>query len=81
MKRLARFEPGTHNETWMCPGYYETINRFLEEVIKICCGFQFRHFRQTTWNSIQTRDYLGTWVWEPPLVGQHTSKKRLIKEV
>ncbi len=32
LKRLARFDAGTHNETWMCPGYYETINRFLHEV-------------------------------------------------
>lgn len=32
MKRLARFEQGTHNETWQCPGYYETINRFFQEV-------------------------------------------------
>ena len=32
MKRMARFDAGTHNETWMCNGYYETINRFIEEV-------------------------------------------------
>ena len=32
MKRMARFESGTHNETWQCQGYYETINRFLLEV-------------------------------------------------
>jgi len=32
LKRLARFEHGTHNETWQCPGYYETINRFFAEI-------------------------------------------------
>lgn len=32
LKRLARFESGTHNETWQCSGYYETMNRYLVEV-------------------------------------------------
>ncbi|ELT92541.1 hypothetical protein CAPTEDRAFT_92523 [Capitella teleta] len=32
LKRLAKFPAGTHNDTWMSPGYYETMNRFLVEV-------------------------------------------------
>ncbi|KAK2158646.1 hypothetical protein LSH36_166g04064 [Paralvinella palmiformis] len=32
LKRLAKFPNGSHNETWQCQGYYETINRFLQEV-------------------------------------------------
>jgi len=33
IKRLARFENGTHNETWSCAEYYQTINYFLDEAI------------------------------------------------
>lgn len=32
LKRFERFENGTHNETWQCPGYCEAINRFINEV-------------------------------------------------
>lgn len=32
-KRLARFPEGTHNETWLCPQYYQTVLYFLEEVV------------------------------------------------
>ena len=31
-KQLARFEGGTHNETWMCNLYYQTIEYFFDEV-------------------------------------------------
>ena len=32
MKRMALFDNGTHNETWLCPGYYECILNFITEV-------------------------------------------------
>ncbi|KAK3088355.1 hypothetical protein FSP39_018080 [Pinctada imbricata] len=32
-KQLSRFEDGTHNETWMCNGYYESLSRFVSEVL------------------------------------------------
>lgn len=28
-KVVVRFENGTHNDTWMCPGYYKSIAKFL----------------------------------------------------
>ena len=31
-KQLARFPGGSHNETWMCSHYYQTIEYFLDEV-------------------------------------------------
>ena len=31
-KRLARFPEGTHDTTWMCPLYNQTVIYFLEEV-------------------------------------------------
>nr|XP_006820729.1 PREDICTED: alpha/beta hydrolase domain-containing protein 13-like [Saccoglossus kowalevskii] len=34
MKRLAKFENGTHNETWQSEGYFETICQFIIEVTK-----------------------------------------------
>eukprot|EP00088_Acartia_fossae_P012153 TRINITY_DN1624_c0_g1_i1.p1 TRINITY_DN1624_c0_g1~~TRINITY_DN1624_c0_g1_i1.p1 ORF type:complete len:389 (-),score=59.86 TRINITY_DN1624_c0_g1_i1:932-2098(-) len=33
VKRLARFPSGTHNETWTCSEYFQTLNYFLDEVI------------------------------------------------
>lgn len=33
VKRLARFPTGSHNETWTCSDYYQTINYFLDEVL------------------------------------------------
>ncbi|OWF36310.1 protein ABHD13-like [Mizuhopecten yessoensis] len=33
MKRIHRFDQGTHNETWMCSGYYEAFLQFLKDVI------------------------------------------------
>lgn len=35
-KRIEVFPGGTHNETWMCPGYYETIMTFTAQVLKEC---------------------------------------------
>jgi len=35
MKRLALFTDGTHNETWQCNRYYDTLYRFLSEVCDI----------------------------------------------
>jgi pimeloyl-ACP methyl ester carboxylesterase len=32
LKQLERFETGTHNGTWQCAGYYDTINRFLSHI-------------------------------------------------
>ena len=32
MKRMESFENGTHNETWVCQGYTDAINKFLNEV-------------------------------------------------
>ena len=32
VKQLARFPGGSHNETWMCNSYYQTIEYFLDEV-------------------------------------------------
>ncbi|CAN7996642.1 unnamed protein product, partial [Ixodes hexagonus] len=32
MKRLATFESGTHNETWLCKGYYATLSLFINDV-------------------------------------------------
>ena len=34
-KHLAKFPGGTHNETWSCSYYYQTITYFLEEVAEI----------------------------------------------
>lgn len=34
MKRIHRFEQGSHNETWMCSGYYEAFLQFLRDVIQ-----------------------------------------------
>ncbi|KAJ8322008.1 hypothetical protein KUTeg_000479, partial [Tegillarca granosa] len=31
-KKLVKFENGTHNETWMCPHYYEAILVFIKEI-------------------------------------------------
>ena len=33
LKRLLQFANGSHNETWKCPGYYQSISHFLHEVI------------------------------------------------
>ncbi|XP_041360811.1 protein ABHD13-like [Gigantopelta aegis] len=33
LKQFSQFEQGTHNETWTCPGYYETILKFVKEVL------------------------------------------------
>ncbi|CAB4061395.1 ABHD13 [Lepeophtheirus salmonis] len=35
VKRLAKFPNGTHNETWTCPQYYQTISYFFEEDVRI----------------------------------------------
>jgi len=32
IKRLARFPGGSHNETWTCNHYYQTLDYFFEEV-------------------------------------------------
>lgn len=32
LKRLARIEGGTHNDTWLSEGYFEAITHFLAEV-------------------------------------------------
>lgn len=32
LKRIAKLPGGTHNETWQCVGYYDAINKFLQEV-------------------------------------------------
>jgi len=34
-KQLAKFPGGSHNETWMCNHYYQTVEYFLEEVVQI----------------------------------------------
>ncbi|CAL4171015.1 unnamed protein product, partial [Meganyctiphanes norvegica] len=31
-RRLMQFNQGTHNETWKCPGYYQAIMYFMDEV-------------------------------------------------
>ena len=33
-KQLAKFPGGSHNETWMCNHYYQTVEYFLEEVFE-----------------------------------------------
>ncbi|XP_068209907.1 protein ABHD13 [Palaemon carinicauda] len=33
-KRLMQFTQGSHNETWKCPGYYQVMAHFLDEVFK-----------------------------------------------
>lgn len=33
-KRLMQFTHGSHNETWKCPGYYQVLAHFLDEVFK-----------------------------------------------
>lgn len=33
MKRLVTFESGTHNETWQCKGYYNSLNMFFHDLI------------------------------------------------
>jgi pimeloyl-ACP methyl ester carboxylesterase len=32
LRRLVRFEEGTHNRTWMMPGYIDAIRRFIADV-------------------------------------------------
>jgi len=32
LKRLVPFEAGTHNDTCVCPGYYESIAQFVYQV-------------------------------------------------
>ena len=32
MKKVERFECGSHNDTWQCGGYFEAVSRFLIEV-------------------------------------------------
>merc|ERR1719211_805483 len=34
-KHLAKFPGGTHNETWSCAHYYQTITYFLEEIAQM----------------------------------------------
>ncbi|XP_060064455.1 protein ABHD13-like isoform X2 [Ylistrum balloti] len=34
MKRIHRFDQGSHNETWMCSGYYEAFLQFLRDVVQ-----------------------------------------------
>ncbi|GFS27811.1 abhydrolase domain-containing protein 13 [Elysia marginata] len=34
LKRLEQFTNGTHNDTWMCPGYYEALMRFVPEALR-----------------------------------------------
>ncbi|GFN95847.1 abhydrolase domain-containing protein 13 [Plakobranchus ocellatus] len=34
LKRLEQFANGTHNDTWMCPGYYESLMRFVPEALR-----------------------------------------------
>ncbi|KAK4316995.1 hypothetical protein Pmani_011896 [Petrolisthes manimaculis] len=34
VKRLMQFTHGSHNETWRCPGYYQVLAHFLDEVFK-----------------------------------------------
>ena len=33
-KHLQQFEGGTHNGTWTCYGYYDTINNFLAPILQ-----------------------------------------------
>uniref|UniRef100_A0A1B6L066 Peptidase S33 tripeptidyl aminopeptidase-like C-terminal domain-containing protein n=1 Tax=Graphocephala atropunctata TaxID=36148 RepID=A0A1B6L066_9HEMI len=35
-KQLLQVDAGTHNDTWLCPGYYANIANFLNSMI----GFQ-----------------------------------------
>ena len=41
MKYLDHFENGTHNATWTCYGYYESVNRFIGTVscVEIDSGY------------------------------------------
>lgn len=34
MKNLKAFPDGTHNETWLCPGYFEEFSKFIKEVLE-----------------------------------------------
>ncbi|XP_063601210.1 protein ABHD13-like [Penaeus indicus] len=33
-KRLMQFTQGSHNETWKCPGYYQVLLHFLDELFQ-----------------------------------------------
>lgn len=33
MKRLVTFESGTHNETWECRGYYQSLSLFINDLV------------------------------------------------
>lgn len=33
LKRLLQIDQGTHNDTWLCPGYFQFISKFLQELI------------------------------------------------
>lgn len=32
---MHTFESGTHNFTWKCPSYYETIDHFLKTILEL----------------------------------------------
>ena len=33
LKRLLKLTDGNHNNTWLCPGYFQFISKFIQEVL------------------------------------------------
>ena len=60
MKRLLKLADGNHNNTWLCPGYFQFVSKFIQEVRK---NFYFLkitfYFLKTCiylfWSSIQSK--------------------------
>jgi hypothetical protein len=32
IKRLLKLAEGNHNNTWLCPGYFQFVSKFIQEV-------------------------------------------------
>ncbi|XP_064488844.1 protein ABHD13-like isoform X2 [Ornithodoros turicata] len=45
VKRMVTFESGTHNETWQCKGYYNSLNMFFHDLVHR----RFRDKEGPTW--------------------------------
>ena len=39
MKSLKTFPDGTHNETWMCPGFFQEFSQYIKEVSNVPPSF------------------------------------------
>ncbi|XP_065652088.1 protein ABHD13 [Hydra vulgaris] len=56
LKRIERFDAGSHNDTWQCNGYMDSINNFLNEVYEARKNglIAYSCYRQTNEDDIDT---------------------------